>query len=621
MSVSASSLTPPPERASPLQAHLQQLHAALHADATGEVATYIPELGRADPMRFGIALAMVDGHIHEVGDTRDSFTIQSISKPFTYGRALYQHGRDRVLQHVGVEPTGEAFNAIILDEPQNRPFNPMVNAGAIAIADLAPGETPQAREDGMLALFSALAGRSVGIDRAVYESERSTGHRNRAIAWLMLNSGMIRSDPEAVLDLYFKQCSVLVSCRDMAVMAATLANHGRNPLTGVQVFPPDVVRDVLTLMSTCGMYNYAGEWAYEVGIPAKSGVSGGIIAVIPGQAGIAVWSPPLDRHGNSIRGVRVCQDISRAFSLHVHSDRTNVGAVIRSQYRGDAVGSQRVRSTPERRHLQAHGGEIGVIEAQGALYFGSAELLSRRLAQLAQGSPMLILDLRRVTNADAAADRLIAQTARHLLAQGIALAVTGLAPDGALGGLRAVLAGDAGLSRMLFFDDCDAALEHFEEALLARAALAPRPEKLDLREMELFAGLQEDDLRLLQGIAASFQYEAGQSILCEGDEARAFFIVARGSASIFINLGSGARKRVGSVGPGLSFGEMALLDGGRRSADVVADTRMICYAFSVDRIRELAQDRPRILATIMGNLVRNLSDRLRQANAQLRALE
>lgn len=606
---------------SPLQTYLRTLHASLHPDSTGEVATYIPELGRADPARFGICLAMVDGHLHEVGDTAEPFTIQSISKPFTYGRALQRHGRERVLQQVGVEPTGEAFNAIILDEAHNRPFNPMVNAGAIAVAELAEGDTPAAREAGLLGLFASLAGRPLGIDRAVYESERSTGHRNRAIAWLMLNSGMITGDPEEVLDLYFKQCSVLVTCRDLAVMAATLANHGQNPLTGEQVFPPEVVRDVLTLMSTCGMYNYAGEWAYEVGIPAKSGVSGGILAVIPGQAGIAVWSPPLDHHGNSVRGIRVCQEISRAFSLHVHSDQTHVGGVIRNRYRGDAVASQRVRSAGEREHLQAHGGEIGAIEAQGALYFGTAELLTRGLAQLSLTCPMLIADLRRVTGADPAARQLFVQTAESLTAQGVVLAVTGLAPEGPLAPLRAALAAHDGLSGLLFFADGDAALEHFEEVLLTRAQLAPRPTRFDLREMELFAGLREDDLRQLQAIAASLQYEAGQTILAEGDEARAFFVVARGSASIFVNLGSGARKRVGSVGPGFSFGEMALLDRGRRSADVVADTRVICYAFSMDRIRELTEDQPRILATIMSNLVKNLSDRLRQANAQIRALE
>src|SRR5262245_50090706 len=189
-----------------------------------------------------------------------------------YGHALQRHGRHRVLKKVGVEPTGEAFNSIVLDEVANRPFNPMVNAGAIAVAELMQGDRQDDRIANMLALFSSLAGRKLEIDEAVYASELATGHRNRAIAYLMLNTGMIRRDPNDVLDVYFRQCSVSVTARDLAVMAATLANDGKNPLTGEAIYEADDVRDVLSVMNSCGMYDYAGEWAYEVGMPAKSGV-------------------------------------------------------------------------------------------------------------------------------------------------------------------------------------------------------------------------------------------------------------------------------------------------------------------------------------------------------------
>jgi glutaminase len=195
------------------------------------------------------------------------------------------------LRHVGVEPTGEAFNSIVLDELHNRPFNPMVNAGAIAVAALMPSDTAEQRIATMLDLFSNLAGRKLEIDEQVFQSENATGHRNRAIAYMMLNTGMIERDPIEALELYFRQCSINVSCRDLAMMAATLANDGVNPLTGVEVFSPHYVRDVLSVMNSCGMYNYAGQWSYEVGMPAKSGVSGGILAVIPGQVGIGVYSP------------------------------------------------------------------------------------------------------------------------------------------------------------------------------------------------------------------------------------------------------------------------------------------------------------------------------------------
>jgi len=247
----------------PVANYLAELHERISSLTAGKPADYIPELGKADPNLFGIAIATVDGQVYAVGDTEIPFTIQSVSKPFMYGYALQQHGREAVLKHVGVEPTGEAFNSIVLDEVANRPFNPMVNAGAIAVAELMRGADQAERIANMLALFSSLAGRELEIDEAVYGSELATGHRNRAIAYMMLNSGMIKRDPNEVLDLYFRQCSVNVTARDLAIMAATLANDGANPLTGAAVLETQYVRDMLSVMNSCGMYDYAGEWAYE----------------------------------------------------------------------------------------------------------------------------------------------------------------------------------------------------------------------------------------------------------------------------------------------------------------------------------------------------------------------
>jgi glutaminase len=328
----------------PVADYLADLHEQVAGLTGGKPADYIPELGKADPSLFGIAIATVDGEVYAVGDVDCTFTIQSVSKPFMYGYALQHYGREAVLKHVGVEPTGEAFNSIVLDEIANRPFNPMVNAGAIAVADLMDGATQDERIANMLALFSSLAGRKLTIDESVFQSELATGHRNRAIAYMMLNTGMILRDPNEVLDLYFRQCSVSVSCRDLAIMAATLANEGTNPITGEAVLDTQYVRDMLSVMNSCGMYDYAGEWAYEVGMPAKSGVSGAIIAVIPGQIGICVYSPPIDSQGNSVRGIRVCQEISNEFELHAFNNRTNVRSVVRRDYRADLVRSNRLRT-------------------------------------------------------------------------------------------------------------------------------------------------------------------------------------------------------------------------------------------------------------------------------------
>ena len=244
--------------------------------------------------------------------------VQSISKVFAYGLALEDQGRDELLEKVGVEPTGDPFNSLIrLDEDSKRPFNPMINAGAIATTSLIAGVDPTQKLNHLKAMFERYLGHEVFIDMATFISERSTGHRNRAMAHLMLNFGMIDHNIDAALDLYFQQCAVMVTCHDLAMMAATLANQGKHPITHKQAVNPNYVRDILSVMYTCGMYNRVGEWAYRVGVPAKSGVSGGIIAVVPGKAGIATFSPPIDANGNSVRGLHVFEELSRQYGLHL----------------------------------------------------------------------------------------------------------------------------------------------------------------------------------------------------------------------------------------------------------------------------------------------------------------
>jgi len=313
--------------ASPLRAFLGELHAKYRTLNDGKVADYIPELSKADPNWFGVCLVTASGQEFAFGDSAQPFTIQSISKPFVYGMALADHGREATLGKIGVEPTGDAFNAIQLEEHTHRRFNPMVNAGAIAAAGMVTGEGPAERFSRVLETFARYIGHEVQADMAVFTSERATGHRNRAMAHLMRNFNILDERLEESLDLYFKQCAILVTCRDLAMMAATLANGGVNPLTGVRALDVEYVRDLLSVMYTCGMYDYAGAWAYKVGLPAKSGVGGGILAVVPGQAGIGVFSPPLDAHGNSVRGIRVCEDLVDRYALHVFEARPHGNAL------------------------------------------------------------------------------------------------------------------------------------------------------------------------------------------------------------------------------------------------------------------------------------------------------
>lgn len=302
---------------SPFRNYLTDLHEKYRSLAEGTVANYIPELALANPNWFGICVVTKEGQIFEVGDCEQLFTIQSISKAFVFGLALEDHGRDYVNSKVSVEPTGEAFNAIVLDETTNRPYNPMVNAGAIATADLIKGQNSTERLKRVLAMFQRYTGREHDLNVPVFLSEKATGHRNRAMAYLMLNFGMVSEKIDETLDLYFQQCSILVNAKDLAMLAATLANNGVNPVTQERAIDERYVQDVISVMLTCGMYDASGEWCYRVGMPAKSGVGGGITAVVPGQLGIGTFSPLLDGKGNSIRGIKVCEELSRDFGLHL----------------------------------------------------------------------------------------------------------------------------------------------------------------------------------------------------------------------------------------------------------------------------------------------------------------
>ena len=292
---------------SPIATYLVDSLAAVASDTSGELANYIPELAAVNPDRLAASIVMVDGEQYAAGDSDVEFTIQSISKPFVYALALADRGFDDVLAKVGVEPSGEPFNELSLEDGSGKPLNPMINAGAITTHSLVgpPGATQGERMERVISGLSAFAGRRLSVNERVYESELEHAHRNYAIAHMLRGHGILTGDPEVSVQGYTRQCSLMVTVKDLALMAATLANYGVHPVTGEQVVPKGVVRQVLSVMFTCGMYNSAGDWATQVGVPAKSGVGGGIIGAVPGQLGVATFSPRLDGHGNSVRGVEL----------------------------------------------------------------------------------------------------------------------------------------------------------------------------------------------------------------------------------------------------------------------------------------------------------------------------
>lgn len=297
----------------------------------GAVADYIPELAKADPSRFSIAVCTIDGDVVAAGDADCGFTLQSVCKPFLYAQALRTLGADTVHERVGVEPSGERFDAIVeMETGTHRPHNPMVNDGALAVASLLQAASAAPRPSDLLLPFTDCE--SLQVDEAAYQSENATADRNRAIAYLMAHLDMLACPPEEALYVYLQACSTLVTCRDLAVMGATLAAGGHNPRTHTRVLDPEVTRDVLAIMSTCGMYDGTGRFEVEVGMPAKSGVAGGALAVAPGRLGLAVLSPRLDDHGNTVRGMAALREVAHERSLHMFDATAPTAIPVRTSF-------------------------------------------------------------------------------------------------------------------------------------------------------------------------------------------------------------------------------------------------------------------------------------------------
>jgi glutaminase len=581
--------------ASPIDAYLARLHQDWLPDRSGAVADYIPPLALADPDSFGIAITTTEGHSYEVGDSRVAFTIQSMSKPFTYGLALHDRGFDAVDGKVGVEPSGEAFNSISLAPGSGRPLNPMINAGAITSTSLVAGDGAAEREARVVDFYGRFAGRPLEVDMEVYESERDTGHRNRAIGHMLRAFGVLEDDPDAALDLYFRQCSVSVDCHDLSLMAATLANGGVNPLSGERVLARDLVDRVLSVMTTCGMYDSAGEWVVDVGMPAKSGVGGGVLAVLPGQLGIAVFSPPLDPHGNSVRGVEVCRQISTDLNLNLlHVARSSRSAVRRS-YSVAAVPSRRRRPEPQSAALAEVGSRCVVQILHGDLVFAAMESVVRGIVERAGEVDIEVLDLVEVTEVDLGAGRLLVGLAESMAAEGRALAVVAAPRGELLDGLDT--------ERLEVFPDLDRATEWCEERLLAahRPAAGPAA-RVELAEHRLARGLSAEQLAALEQVLVPRRFEEGERIFAVGDPADAAFLLLEGDVTLELEV-EGSRRRLSTLTPGFSFGEFAFADASARPVSVRAETAGECLVLTLDAFESIGVDAPALQAALLRNLL------------------
>ncbi len=295
-----------PEQRKQVLDFMTSAHQSFSSVKEGTNASYIPFLASVPSDLFGIAIAFTDGEVLEVGDTKYEFAIESISKVFSLAKVLEELGKDEFKARIGSNATGEPFNSVIaLELHKEHPYNPFDNAGAIATVSLLKATSPEDRWNRIISTYNLFAGRELAVNNEVYQSESDTNAHNRGISWLLKNSGNMYTDPDQACDIYTRQCSVSITCRDLAIMGATIANSGVNPMTKKQVVSKDNIQPILAEMMMNGLYENTGNWLYSTGLPGKSGVGGGILAIVPGKCALAVFAPPLDIHGNSVKGQKV----------------------------------------------------------------------------------------------------------------------------------------------------------------------------------------------------------------------------------------------------------------------------------------------------------------------------
>ena len=426
-------------------------------------------------------------------------------------------------------------------------------------------------------------------------------------------------DPMQALENYFRQCSILVSCRDLALMAATLANGGVHPVTDTRALSTEHVERVLSVMATCGMYDYAGSWLYEVGMPAKSGVSGGIIAVVPGRFGIGVFSPLLDINGNSVRGIAACKSLASDFGLHVFGRTTSPAMALGRVYTGSVAPSRRQPAMEVREFLSEHARRIKYLCLHGYLAVDGAEHVIRRMREMASDTHSFIIDLHEVTAISESAARLLTQVRLGFAEDGIAVVCSRVRDRRAIMTplSRAAPVGDRGF---LVFEDNDLAVEWCERRLVGELPVASAPRR-PLADSLLFKGVPETLLREVERISRSQAYARGEQILRYGQEGdgRVFFIES-GDVSVLVPLDNGAHQRIAALGPGMEFGEMALLGQTTRSASVYADTDVSCRVLDAQDFARLAEAVPELRITVLQNLATDMAERLRGANRWIAAL-
>ncbi|MHA7286683.1 glutaminase A [Arthrobacter sp. MDT3-44] len=589
---------------SPIESYLRTIHREISDLRDGKPYSTIPAMANVDPDNFGICLTTVDGYMYEIGDTREEFTIQSISKPFTYGLALSDLGMEAVDAKVDVEPSGDSFNEISLAPGSGRPSNAMINAGALTATSLVQSRGGNTRFRRIVNTYSQFAGRQLGVNQEIFRSELEHGHRNRALAYLLRSFDIIEDDPTPVIEDYFRQCSVMVNCIDLSVMAATLANAGRNPLTGVEAMDLLAVERVLSVMTTCGMYDDAGSWISTVGMPAKSGVGGGTIAVLPGQVGLAVYSPPLDEHGSSVRGMATSQRLSRDMELHfVRAARAGRSA-IRATYDITAAPSGIRRTDEAMEVLRDQGHRAMVIELNGDLLFAGTESMVRALSSLDDGVDFVILDLRRVDEVADVSLRLLGQCRENLAKVDRELVLI----DGE--GTLAETFRDVDRP-VPTLDTRTAAVEWCENELITRyGGDLILPSEVEVAQCPALSPLSDEDVEALTHRMEDRTYEKGHVVRRVGQSFGGVFFILSGKIVTSVPGPSGERLKLTTLSAGMTFGELALGSDNRQETTVKALETVHVKVLTAQAIRTVEKEDPRLAVELWKALTRDAYTRV-----------
>lgn len=615
---------------SPIQEYLDRLHGEVSGLSDGTPYLIHPTGAEPDPDAFGISLATVDGHVYTAGAAEQKFSIHSISKPFTYALALEDWGADAVDAVVDLEPSGDPFNEISLAPGSGRPANAMINAGALAVVGLIKGAGGKTAARRIVDFYSRLAGRPLEASRAVYDVEIRNSDRNHALAYLLSSFGIIEDDPTRALENYLWQCSVQVTSRDLALMAATFANGGTHPVTGEQVVAIEHVERVLSVMMTSGMYDDAGSWASSVGMPAKSGVGGGTLAVLPGQAGLAVYSPRLDQHGSSVRGTETCRRLSRDMEMHFVRAARTAGPTVRPSIDLTQLPSRIRRTEEESALLESLHGACRFVELTGDLHFAGTEALVRAVTELDDSVEIIVLDMRQVFEVSRLALDMLADLHARLAAVGrtlLVIAEDGLLdeerlrlpePEGAEAGNTEVGdavpgragAGDghlpAAASAVLRFASRGAAVEHCEDALLARHGTGAESQaRVPVTDSPALVPLTPEQRTRLLTYLESQSHPDGTVIRRVGQRFGGVHFIVAGRINTIATDQDGVRVRLNTLSPGMTFGELALGSDDRQETTEKAVGAVELQVLSPESLAALEQDDPPLALALWRALTRD----------------